>query len=228
MREFWNAFAEEVPWSAVWEATWETLVMSGISLAIAVPIGLIVGVLVFLTSPGQFWEQKYVYVSLSFLVNVLRSVPFIILLIAMIPLTRLIVGTTIGTQGAIPPLVLAAAPFFARMAEISLREVDRGIIEAAEAMGTPRLLIIWKVLLREARTGLVAGITMTAINLVSYTAMAGVIGAGGLGDLAIRYGYQRFQTETMIVTVILLVIFVQLLQSGGDKVVHRLSRKQLK
>jgi D-methionine transport system permease protein len=150
------------------------------------------------------------------------------MLIALLPLTRLLVGTTIGVKGTIPPLVIAAAPFFARMTEIALREVDHGVVEAAHAMGTPRYLIIWRVLLREARMGLVAGITLTAVNLVSYTAMSGVVGGGGLGDLAIRYGYQRFKPDTMIVTVVLLVVLVQVLQSGGDRLVRHLSRKQFK
>lgn len=216
---------DEIPWPLVWEATQETLIMLGASLAFAVPIGLVVGVLIFLTSPGNFWQKTWIYRLLSLVVNVLRSAPFVILLIYVMPLTRLLVGTSIGVEGAIPPLVIAAAPFFARMTEISLREVDRGVLEAAEAMGTPRLVIIWRVLLREARGGLMAGVTMTAINLVSYTAMAGVIGGGGLGDLAIRFGYQRFRSDVMFVTVALLIVLVQLLQTGGDRLVRHFSRK---
>lgn len=221
-----GAWIQEIPWSFVWEATRDTLVMLGASLALSVPIGLVIGVLIFLTSPGQFWQQIWVYRLLSFIVNVARSVPFVIMLIVVLPLTRLLVGTSIGVKGAIPPLVIAAAPFFARMTEISLREVDHGVIEAAHAMGTPRPLIIWRVLLREARTGLIAGVTLTAVNLVSYTAMSGVIGGGGLGDLAIRYGYQRFRPDVMLVTIVLLTVLVQLLQTGGDRLVQRLSRKQ--
>jgi len=217
---------EDIPWPLIWQATRETLVMLGASLALSVPIGLVVGVLVFLTSPGQFWQQIWVHRLLSLIVNITRSVPFIIMLIYVMPLTRWLVGTSIGVKGAIPPLVIAAAPFFARLTEIALREVDRGVIEAAEAMGTPRLTIIRRVLLREARTGLIAGVTVTAVNLVSYTAMSGVIGGGGLGDLAIRYGYQRFRPDVMMVTVLLLVILVQLLQSFGDRLVRRLSRNQ--
>ncbi|REK56552.1 MAG: metal ABC transporter permease [Thermobacillus sp.] len=218
---------DEIPWPLIWQATRETLVMLGASLALSVPIGLVIGVLVFLTSPGQFWQQIWVHRLLSLIVNVTRSVPFIIMLIYVMPLTRWLVGTSIGVKGAIPPLVIAAAPFFARLTEIALREVDRGVIEAAEAMGTPRLTIIRRVLLREARTGLIAGVTVTAVNLVSYTAMSGVIGGGGLGDLAIRYGYQRFRPDVMLVTVVLLVILVQLLQSFGDRLVRRLSRNQI-
>lgn len=217
---------DEIPWPLIWQAARETLVMLGASLALSVPIGLAVGVLVFLTSPGQFWQQIWVYRLLSLIVNIARSVPFIIMLIYVMPLTRLLVGTSIGVKGAIPPLVIAAAPFVARLTEIALREVDRGVLEAAEAMGAPRLLIIWRVLLREARGGLIAGVTVTAVNLVSYTAMSGVIGGGGLGDLAIRYGYQRFRPDVMLVTVVLLVILVQLLQSFGDRLVRRLTRNQ--
>lgn len=135
------------------------------------------------------------------------------------------VGQAWGVKGAIPPLVVAAAPFFARLVEASLREVDRGVIEAAQAMGAGNGRIVWSVLLREARTGLLAGITITAVTLVSYTAMAGVIGAGGLGDLAVRYGYQRFQLDVMIVTVTILVILVQILQSAGDALVRKFSRR---
>jgi len=215
---------DNIPWPFVWEATRDTLIMLGASLALSVPIGLVIGVLVFLTSPGQFWQQVWVYRLMSFVVNVTRSVPFVIMLIVALPLTRILVGTSIGVRGAIPPLVIAAAPFFARMTEISLREVDHGVVEAAHAMGTPRLLIIWRVLLREARTGLIAGMTLTAVNLVSYTAMSGVVGGGGLGDLAIRFGYQRFRPDVMFVTIVLLIILVQLLQSGGDRLVQRLSR----
>lgn len=221
-------FLEKVPWPLIWDASLDTMIMLGVSLAAAVPLGLMIGVLVFLTSPGQFWEQRWVYRILSAVINITRSVPFIILLFAIMPFTRWLVGTTIGVKGVIPPLVLAAAPFFARMTEIALREVDPGVVEAAHAMGTPRLLIIWRVLLREARVGLIAGVTLTAVNLVSYTAMSGVVGGGGLGDLAIRYGYQRSRPDVMLVTVVLMTVLVQLLQSGGDRLVQQLSRKQFK
>ena len=162
---------------------------------------------------------------LSLVVNVLRSLPFIILLIVMIPFTVLITGTSLGVAGAIPPLVVGATPFFARLVETALREVDRGIIEATQAMGATTRQIITHALLPEARPGIFAAITVTAITLVSYTAMAGVVGAGGLGDLAIRFGYQRFQTDVMVVTVVLLLILVQVLQSIGDRLVVHFSRK---
>ncbi len=165
------------------------------------------------------------YGLLSLLVNVLRSVPFVILLILMIPLTVLITGTSLGVAGAIPPLVVGATPFFARLVETALREVDRGIIEATQAMGASTLQIIFRALLPEALPGLIAAATVTAITLVSYTAMSGLIGGGGLGDLAVRYGYQRYQPDVMAVTVILLLILVQILQSTGDKLVVHFSRK---
>jgi len=170
-------------------------------------------------------EQPILYGALSFIVNVLRSVPFVILLIVMIPVTVFIAGTSLGVAGAIPPLVVGATPFFARLVETALREVDRGIIEAAQAMGANTRQIVFGALLPEARPGILAGVTVTAITLVSYAAMSGVIGGGGLGDLAIRFGYQRFQTDVMVVTVLLLLALVQVLQMIGDRLVIHYSRK---
>jgi len=152
-------------------------------------------------------------------------VPFVILLIVLIPVTVKLVGTSLGVPGAIPPLIFGATPFFARLVETALREVDRGIIEAAKAMGALTWQIVWHALLPEARPGLIAAATVTSITLVSYAAMSGVIGGGGLGDLAIRFGYQRFRTDVMIVTVVLLLILVQILQLTGDRLVVRFSRK---
>ncbi|SDW86723.1 methionine ABC transporter permease [Paenibacillus sp. CF384] len=209
----------------VWKATKDTLTMLGASLLFTIILGLILGVVLFLTSRRQLLEQPFVYAALSLVVNILRSVPFIILMIMIMPLTKVITGTTLGVQGSIPPLVIAAAPFFARLVETSLREVDRGVIEAAQSMGASRMDIVRRVLLLEARPGLIAAITITAVTLVSYTAMSGVIGGGGLGDLALRYGYQRFQTSVMIVTVACLIILVQILQMAGDYLVRRFSRK---
>jgi D-methionine transport system permease protein len=158
-------------------------------------------------------------------VNVGSSLPFMILLIAILPFTRMLVGTTIGTTSAIVPLTIAAIPFYARLVEASLREVDPGVIAAAQAMGASRLEIIRKVLLREARPGLIAGLTVTVIALISYSAMAGAIGAGGLGDLALEYGYQRFDTGVMVATVVVLIVLVQLIQMAGDVVVRRLTHR---
>ncbi|WP_300615385.1 methionine ABC transporter permease [Dokdonella sp.] len=216
---------DNIDWTDIGQASLDTLAMLGGSLLASILLGLPLGVLLFLTGKRQLLEQPVVYAILSFLVNVLRSVPFIILLIVMIPFTVVLVGTSLGVAGAIPPLVIGTAPFFARLVENALREVDRGIIEACQAMGATTRQIVFGALLPEAMPGLVAGATVTAIALVSYTAMAGVIGAGGLGDLAVRFGYQRFQTDVMVVTVLALLVLVQVLQMLGDWLVARLSRR---
>ncbi|MBI1684937.1 methionine ABC transporter permease [Caulobacter hibisci] len=199
--------------------------MLGGSMALTVILGLPLGVILFLTGKGQMLEHKAGHTALGLLVNILRSVPFVILLIVMIPLTVLLVGTSLGVAGAIPPLVVGAAPFYARLVETALREVDKGVVEASFALGATRRQVVLGALLPEAMPGIIAGGTVTAIALVSYTAMAGVVGAGGLGDLAIRFGYQRFQTDVMVVTVVLLLILVQVLQMVGDVVVRRVSHR---
>jgi len=214
-----------VDWAEIWLSTQDTLLMLGGSLLFSVLLGLPLGVLLFLTGPRQLLAQDTVYRVTSFIVNVLRSIPFIILMIVMIPLTKLLTGTSLGVIGTIPPLVAGATPFFARLVETALREVDRGIIEATKAMGATTWQIVFGALLPEALPGILAGATVTAIALVSYTAMAGVIGGGGLGDLAIRYGYQRFQTNVMVIAVLILVVLVQLLQMLGDRLVLYYSRK---
>lgn len=214
-----------VDWWLIAEATVDTLLMTGFSLLFTVLLGLPVGVLLFLTSPGQATARPLVYQSLAFVVNVLRSVPFLILLIVMIPLSRLIVGTALGVQGSIPPLVASAAPFFARLVENVLRELDPGVSEACQAMGASSRQTVMLALLPEATTGILAAIVVTAITLVGYSAMSGVIGGGGLGDLAVRFGYQRYQGDVMAVTVVILVIMVQVFQSLGDRWVARLNRR---
>lgn len=214
-----------VDWGDVGQAAWETLVMTGVSLFFTILIGLPLGIFLFLSSRQKDWSNKGLYWVLSFVVNVLRSVPFIILLIVMIPFTLLLVGTSLGVEGAIPPLVMAASPFFARMVETVLHELDKGVIEACQAMGAKTWQVIFGAMLPEALPGLLAATTITAINLVSFAAMSGAIGGGGLGDLAIRFGYQRFQTEVMIVTVAALVIFVQLVQYAGDRLVKHYTRR---
>ncbi|WP_027588701.1 methionine ABC transporter permease [Pseudomonas sp. RL] len=220
-----DAFFVNIDWYEIWLATLDTLLMLGGSLLFTVVFGLPLGVLLFLTGPRQLFDNRPLYALLSFVVNVLRSLPFIILLIVMIPITVVLTGTSLGVAGAIPPLVVGTTPFFARLVETALREVDRGIIEATQAMGASTRQIIVSALLPEARPGIIAAVTVTAITLVSYTAMAGVVGAGGLGDLAIRFGYQRFQTDVMVVTVVLLLVLVQILQSVGDHLVVHFSRK---
>jgi D-methionine transport system permease protein len=207
------------------EATGETMVMVGVTTLFTLLIGLPLGVLLIVTAPGGLAPAPLVYQILGAIINIGRSLPFIILLVAVVPLTRLITGTSIGSTAAIVPLTLAAIPFFARMCETALREVDRGLIEAAQAMGCSLWQIIVKVLLAEARPGLVLGVTITVINLIGYSAMAGAIGGGGLGDLAIRYGYQRFETGVMLATVALLLVLVQSIQYIGNMVARRLSRR---
>lgn len=220
-----EALLANVVWADIGQALLDTLVMLAGSLVFSVMLGLPLGVILFLTAPRQLLANRAANGALSFLVNVLRSVPFVILLIVMIPLTVLLVGTSLGVAGAIPPLVVGAAPFYARLVETALREVDRGVIEAAQAMGATPRQIVFGALLPEAMPGILAGATVTAIALVSYTAMAGVVGAGGLGDLAIRFGYQRFQTDVMVVTVLMLLALVQGLQWAGDRLVIKVSRR---
>lgn len=213
--------AASIDWPEIGQASLDTLTMLGVSMVFTVALGLPLGVLLFLTAPGGLLARPRLYAALSFAVNVLRSLPFVILLIVLIPLTLKLVGTSIGVAGAIPPLVAGAAPFFARLAENVLAEVDRGVLEASQAMGAKLRQIVLLVLLPEALPGLVGAATVTAVALVGYTAMSGVIGGGGLGDLAVRYGYQRFQTEVMVVTVVLLLALVQILQTLGDRLVRR-------
>lgn len=214
-----------IDWLLIGEASIDTLLMTGFSLLFTVVIGLPLGIILFLTSPKQMLHNQLVYQTLSFVVNVLRSVPFLILLIVMIPMTRVLAGTSLGVQGAIPPLVASAAPFFAVLVENVLRELDPGVSEACRAMGANSRQTVLLALLPEAMTGIVAAVIVTAIALVGYSAMSGVIGGGGLGDLALRFGYQRYQTDVMIVTVVILVIMVQVLQVFGDRLVARLNRK---
>ncbi|MCG7410480.1 ABC transporter permease [Paenibacillus sp. ACRRX] len=215
----------EVNWSEVSQASADTLNMLGFSVLFTFIIGLPLGVLLFLSGKSSHWFVKVMYSLLSLMVNVLRSVPFVILMIAILPFTKVLIGTTIGVKGAIPALVIAAAPFFARLVETSLREVDRGVIEAAQAMGASTWQIVRKVLLPEAMPGLIAGTTITAVTLISYTAMSGLVGGGGLGDLAIRYGYQRYETSVMIIAIAVMIIMVQILQWIGDRFVRHYTRK---
>jgi D-methionine transport system permease protein len=214
-----------IVWGDIAIATRDTLVMLGASLALTIVVGVPLGVLLFLTDRGQIGERPWINRLAGVAVNVLRSVPFVILLIVMIPLTLAIVGTSLGVAGAIPPLVVGAAPFYARLVEQALRDVPRPTIEAVQAMGASRWQIVTRALLPEALPGLVSGATVTAVALVSFTAMAGVVGAGGLGDLAIRYGYQRFQTDVMLVTVALMVVLVQFIQFAGDRLARRLDHR---
>ncbi|MBE3575800.1 MAG: ABC transporter permease [Firmicutes bacterium] len=207
-------------------AFWETLYMVGVSLVLSLAAGLPLGVLLVITAPGHLWPHARLNQVLGAIVNATRSVPFIILMIAIIPFTRLMVGTSIGTSAAMVPLTVAAVPFVARLVETSLKEVDYGVIEAAQAMGASPLQIIYKVLLPEALPSLISGSTITAISLVGYSAMAGAVGGGGLGDLAVRYGYERFRTDIMVSTVVVLIAFVQALQWVGDWLASRTDHRQ--
>lgn len=216
---------DNVDWAEIGRATVDTLLMLGGSLVLTVILGVPLGVLLYLSGKGRLAANPVLNAVLSLIVNVLRSVPFIILLIVMLPVTVLLVGTSLGVAGAIPPLVVGAAPFYARLVETALREVDKGVVEATQAMGGSTFQIVTRALLPEAMPGIIAGATVTAIALVSYTAMAGVVGAGGLGDLAVRFGYQRFQTDVMVVTVVLLLILVQILQMIGDRLVAKVTHR---
>lgn len=220
-----NDLVSNVDWTEINQATLDTLFMLGFAVFFSTIIGIPVGLILFLTSKGRLLQNVWCYSVLSFVVNVLRSVPFIILLIVMIPITTMLVGTSLGAKGTIPPLVIGAFPFFARLVENALKEIDNGIFHMAESCGASTWQIIWHILLPEITPSLIASITVTAIALVSYTAMAGTVGGGGLGDLAIRYGYQRFQTDVMLITVVLMVVMVQVIQVFGDLLI-RIIRKR--
>ena len=219
------SFFANIDWSDIGQACLDTLIMLGGSLILTIAFGLPLGVLLYLTDRGRLSQNRVANAVLGIIVNILRSVPFIILLIVMIPLTVMLVGTSLGVAGAIPPLVVGAAPFYARLVEGSLKEVDRTTTEAVQAMGATTRQIVTGALIPEALPGLIAGATVTAVALVSFTAMAGVVGAGGLGDLAIRFGYQRFQTDVMVVTVVLLVVLVQIIQYAGDALARHFTRR---
>ncbi|MGG3468061.1 methionine ABC transporter permease [Neobacillus pocheonensis] len=214
-----------VDWLILWQETKNTLYMSGISVLATFILGTLLGLILFLTSKGNLWENKPINVVFSAIVNIFRSIPFIILIVLLIPLTTILVGSMIGVNAALPSLIIGAAPFYARMVEIGLREIDKGVIEAARSMGATTGTIIWKVLLPESMPALISGITVTAIALVSYTAMAGAIGAGGLGSLAYNYGYQRNQNDVtfMATVVILLIVFV--IQFIGDFITSKLDKR---
>ncbi|WP_430722744.1 methionine ABC transporter permease [Siminovitchia fortis] len=208
----------------IWEAIIQTFQMVGISLGISILIGLPLGIMLVLTRPGKAFSNKYVFGILNIFINIVRSVPFIILLFFILPFTRFIVGTTIGVKGVIVPLVIYTAPYIARLMETALLEVDRGVLEAYEAMGMKTRHIIWHVLVRESRSSIILGLTIATISLIGATAMAGLVGGGGLGDLAYRYGHLRYEVDVMYVTVILLIILVQGLQSLGNRVAARLKK----
>lgn len=218
-------YFKDIDWQAMWDATVQTLYMSAISVVATFILGIILGLLLFLTTKGNMWENKPVNTVISAFVNIFRSIPFIILIVLLIPLTMLLVGSMIGENAALPALIIGAAPFYARMVEIGLREIDKGVIEAAKSMGATTSTIIWKVLLPESMPALVSGITVTAIALIGYTAMAGVIGAGGLGNLAYLEGFQRNQNDVTIVATVIILVIVFIVQFIGDFITSKIDKR---
>ncbi|MEI5907862.1 methionine ABC transporter permease [Bacillus spongiae] len=214
-----------VEWDNMWEATLETLYMTGMAVSITFILGTMLGLILFLTSQGNLWEQKFVYSLTSAVVNVFRSIPFIILIVLLIPFTKILLGTIRGANAALPALIIGAAPFYARMVELALREINKGVIEAARSMGAKTFTIIWKVLLPESLPALISGLTVTAIALVGYTAMAGVIGAGGLGNLAYLDGFQRSRDDVTLMATIIILIIVFALQAIGDVITKRIDKR---
>jgi D-methionine transport system permease protein len=207
--------------------TIDTLLMVGVSAFFALLIGLPMAIVLVNTSEHGIYPSKPINQALGWVVNITRSIPFLILMVALIPITRFIVGTSYGVWAAVVPLTLAATPFFARIAEVSLREVDHGLIEAAQAMGCNRKQIIWHVLLPEALPGIVAGFTVTLVTMINSSAIAGAIGAGGLGDIAYRYGYQRFDMQIMLAVILVLVVLVMLVQASGDALSAQLDKRKI-
>ena len=204
---------------------WETLYMTVVSTLISYLIGIPLGVVLYITGDGAIRRNRAVNLVVGIIVNVLRSVPFLILLVAILPFTRMVVGTTIGSTATIVPLVVAAAPYVARMVESSLKEIDGGVVEAARAMGSSAWQMIWKVFLPEAKPSLLVGATISLATILGYSAMAGFVGGGGLGAIAINYGYYRYQSDVMLITVALLVVIVQIFQEGGLKLVSKVDKR---
>ncbi|MDQ0484339.1 methionine ABC transporter permease [Guptibacillus hwajinpoensis] len=214
-----------VNWENMWEATLQTMYMTAISVLATFILGIALGLLLFLTAKGNIWENKFLNGIIAGIVNLFRSIPFIILIILLIPLSVYIIGTMLGANAALPALIAGAAPFYARMVEIALREVDKGVIEASQSMGASNGAIVFKVLLPEAMPALISGITVTAIALVSYTAMAGVVGAGGLGNLAYLEGFQRNNPDVTLVATVLILVIVAILQVSGDLTTRAIDKR---
>ncbi|MED4076440.1 methionine ABC transporter permease [Lysinibacillus fusiformis] len=214
-----------VDWDSMWQATYETLYMTAISTVITFILGLAIGIVLFLTSPNQLWANKIVSFLTGSLVNIFRSIPFIVLIILLIPFTKLLLGTIRGANAALPALIIGAAPFYARMVLIALREIDKGVIEAARSMGAKTATIIWKVLIPESLPALISGITVTAVALVGYTAMAGIIGAGGLGNLAFLDGFQRNRQDVTLMATILILVVVFIIQWIGDFITEKIDKR---
>ncbi|KQL53178.1 methionine ABC transporter permease [Heyndrickxia shackletonii] len=218
-------FFPDVEWLSMKEAVWETLYMSFWSVLATFILGIILGLLLFLTAKGQAWENRFIHSIISAVVNIFRSIPFIILIVLLIPFTKLLVGTIIGETAALPALIIGAAPFYARLVEIGLREIDKGVIEAAKSMGASTGTIIFKVLLPESMPAIVSGITVTAIAIVGYTAMAGAIGAGGLGNVAYMDGFERGRNDVTVFATILVLIIVFIIQFLGDFITKKIDKR---
>lgn len=211
-----DSFLQSIKWDKLLEATYETIYMTAISVIATFVIGLLLGLILFLTGKGNMWENRFINSIISVIVNVFRSIPFIILIVLLIPFTKLLMGTMLGANAALPALIIGAAPFYARMVEIALREIDKGVIEASQSMGASHIQIIVKVLIPEALPALISGITVTAISLVGFTAMAGVIGAGGLGHFAYLEGFQRNNSVVTAAATVSILILVFIIQFIGD------------
>ncbi|WP_342462837.1 methionine ABC transporter permease [Ureibacillus sp. FSL K6-8385] len=214
-----------VKWDIMWQATYDTIYMTVVSTAVTFVLGLLIGILLFLTSPNQIWANKIVHFLTGSLVNIFRSIPFIILIILLIPFTKFLLGTIRGVNAALPALIVGSAPFYARLVLIAFREVDKGVIEAARSMGANTFTIIWKVLIPESKPALISGITVTAVALVGYTAMAGIIGAGGLGNLAFLEGFQRSREDVTLMATILILIIVFVIQWIGDTITAKTDKR---
>lgn len=215
----------EVDWALVGQATWETIYMVAISTFFTALIGIPLGVLLVVTDKGQMWEQPHIQKIVGLIVNIFRAVPFIVLVLFLFPVANLILDTSLGSTAATIPLIAGAAPFFARMVETAIREIDRGVIEAAKAMGASHFAIIYKVLLPEALPAILSGLTVTCVSLISFSAMAGIVGGGGLGDAAYRFGFQSYNDQMLYVCGIILIVLVQIVQLIGDSLSRKLDKR---
>jgi D-methionine transport system permease protein len=220
-----NQLFPNVEWPEMWEAAYQTVYMTAVSTVLTLIFGLTIGILLFLTSPNQVWANKIVHFLTGSIVNIFRSIPFIILILLLIPFTKLLVGSIRGANAALPALIVGAAPFYARMVLIALREIDKGVIEAAKSMGAKTSTIIFKVLIPESLPALVSAITVTAVALVGYTAMSGIIGAGGLGQIAFIDGFQRSREDIIWVATILILVIVFIIQFIGDFITAKLDKR---
>lgn len=215
----------EIDWMLVGQATWETIYMVGLSTFFTALLGIPLGILLVISDQGQIWEQRYLHQSIGLVVNIFRAVPFIVLILFLLPVTKMIIGSTLGSSAAVVPLVAGAAPFYARMVETAIREIDRGVIEAAKAMGATNLEIICKVLIPEAKPAILSGLTVTCVSLVSFSAMAGIVGGGGLGDAAYRFGFQSFHDQMLYICGSILILIVQMVQFVGDWISRKVDKR---